>query len=114
MDMLEKNIALRNSVFWDPQAEDKVYMTHLKIVIDSLVFATRRVLMRFRFGPSADFSFADMDHIVSEYLQMRGVSLPPLPPSKCQAGDFVVPKTVLPAVEPPVKARRSRKKRNSN
>jgi hypothetical protein len=98
--MKEKMFELGNSIWWDQYEDDKVYMDQLRIVFMELPFATRQVGLRFAAGPRLDLSFFDMDRIAVEYLEMRGVELPPefqnvvkaKSPPQC---DFLVPKDVV-------------------
>jgi hypothetical protein len=95
--MKEKAFELGNTISWDRNEDDKVYMDQLRILIVEFPFATRQVHLRFAGGPELDFSFFDMDRIAVEYLGMRGVELPPevqnLVNAECPpACDFLIPK----------------------
>ena len=94
--MNKTEIALANTVHWDPSEGDKVYMESLYLVITDFPFDTRRVILRFAKGPKLDLSIVDMDRLAIEYLTLRGAKLPTKvrdllnaqPPPQC---DFVVP-----------------------
>ena len=100
-DIRKELIQLGNTIHWDPQAGDKVYLEKVYLAIDSFRFATRHVFLRFAGGPKLDACVVDMDRLVLAYLKLRGVK----PPrqlcelAKCQpppAADFIVPNELLP------------------
>jgi hypothetical protein len=98
--MKEKLFQLSNTIWWDRDEDEKVYMDNLRIMIIESPFATRLVCLRFAVGPELDLSFVDMDRIAVEYLGMRGVELPPevqgLVNAECPPPcDFLVPKHVV-------------------
>jgi len=98
--MNKKVIELGNTIYWDRNEGDKVYLDHVHISIRDLPFATRQVFVRFAKGPELDFSLIDMDRLAIEYLKLRGVKLPPEVselanaerPPRC---DFLLPKSLV-------------------
>ena len=102
--MATKVIEFRNTIHWDHQRGDKVYLDKVQISLKQFPFAMRQVFLRFANGPELDFSTFDMDRLVLEYLMLRGVRLPDdlcnlinakAPP----ACDFVVPREFMPSSE---------------
>jgi hypothetical protein len=93
-------IELANTIHWDPNAGDKVYLERVQIVIKQFAFATRQVFMRFAGGPGLDWSVFDMDRFASAYLKMRGIGVPagssdPTNNQRPPRCDFVVPNSVM-------------------
>jgi hypothetical protein len=120
---MKTQVRLGNTVYRGTRTEEKVYIDSVRLAVARLPFAMRQVFLRFADGPGLDFTTADMDRIVIEYLKLRGVKLPPqilalaevpLP----QAGDFLVPRSLVPTslgqslTEPPRRPRTSRKPPN--
>jgi hypothetical protein len=99
--MAKIDIELANTIHWDQNEPDKVYLDSVRICFDPLPFVTRPVYIRFSPRLALDLSAGDMDRIAIGYLRLRGAKLPPdvirltkaKPPPKC---DFVVPSWVLP------------------
>ena len=98
--MSKTEIALANTVHWDPRKADKVYMESLYLAITDFPFHMRQVSLCFRKGPELDLSIVDMDRIAIKYLTLRGVKLPAKvrdlanaepPPQR----DFVVPNHLM-------------------
>jgi hypothetical protein len=110
--MSAKVVELKNTIHWDHQKDDKVYLDKVKLSLNQFPFAIRQVSLRFANGPEFEFSTFDMDRLVLEYLKLRGVRLPDdlcnLTNAKAPPGcDFVVPREVMRSsqsstrVEPP-------------
>ncbi len=98
--MTRKVVELRNTIHWDHQKDDKVYLHSVQLSLKQFPFAMRQVFLRFVDGPGLDLSTFDMDRLVLEYLKLRGVRLPVdlcnLTNAKAPAGcDFVVPRDLL-------------------
>ena len=98
--MTTKVVELRNTIHWDRQKDDKVYLQSVQLSFNQFPFAMRQVFLRFVNGPKLDFSTFDMDRLVLEYLKLRGVRPPVelcnLANAKAPAGcDFVVPRDLL-------------------
>ncbi len=104
--MTAKVIKLRNTIHWDREKGDKVYLDSLRLSVVQFPFATRQVFVRFANGPDLDLSAFDMDRLVLEYLRLRGVRVPvklcKLAKTKAPpACDFVVPRELMRSVEQP-------------
>src|SRR5260370_28677648 len=74
--MTRKVVELRNTIHWDHQKDDKVYLHSVQLSLKQFPFAMRQVFLRFVDGPGLDFSTFAMDPLVLEYLKLRGVRLP--------------------------------------
>jgi hypothetical protein len=111
--MSKKAIRLANSVHWNRERGDKVYLDGLHHAVTDFPFTLRQVILRFNDGPAIDLSIYDMDRIAIEYLRQRGIKRPAhilkLPTSKVPpACDFLVPAAMLPKKERSA-SRRSRR-----
>lgn len=120
--------ALANTIHWDPNKGDKVYLESIYLTVTDFPFDMRKVILRFAKGPKIDLSTFDMDRIAIEYLKMRGAKLPAIvsslanakPPPQC---DFIVPSHLAASLlkkrqtkspqEPPKPIKRQRKKPHS-
>lgn len=109
--MTSKVIELRNTIHWDRQKGDKVYLDKVRLTLKQFPFALRQprvrplcqlIFLRFADGPGMDSCTFDMDRLVLEYLKLRGVK-PPIKlcnltkakkPIRC---DFIVPRRLLPS-----------------
>jgi hypothetical protein len=105
-DMKKQQLQLANTIWWNHDMDDKVYLDNVQMVIAERPFATRQVLLRFASGLQLDLSLFDMDHLAVEYLTLRGIQLSSelreltnaKPPPKC---DFVVPNSLMARLEGP-------------
>src|SRR5207247_10732477 len=66
-------IKLDNTIHWDPNEGDKVYLKSVQVSIVPWPFDTRHALLRFSGGPALDFCVVDLDRLVLAYLKLRGV-----------------------------------------
>src|SRR5262245_6632096 len=107
-DVRKRSIKLHNTVHWNRQVGDKVYLQSVYLAIVPWPFDMRKVILRFAEGPGLDFCHLDMDRLTLEYLKLRGVK----PPSKlCRlakaepppAADFVVPGHLMTSFPKPTK-----------
>ena len=89
-------IKLNNTIHWDSDKGDKVYLKSVQVSIVPSPFDTRHAFLRFSDGPALDFPLVDLDRFVLAYLELRGVK----PPRKlCELAsrkapppvDFIVP-----------------------
>src|SRR5262245_60940330 len=95
--MDKRSIKLENAVFWNGEADDKVYMSDAQIVLDDHQYAIRLVIFRFQGGPAIDMSIYDADRLIAVYLELRGITTPPglsesTKPNNC---DFRVPAHIM-------------------